>query len=232
MSTPALLAYVDELLTEPSGNDDSGPSPASRDAGVLLGSGGGSPPASRDAFTPVVARTASPAAPVAAEPSRCGTAQLAHALAEKVAAATSSPAPTGRWLRMTVDSDHYAVELLRVQEVTRMAPIVAMRGAATAVLGAMNLRGRIVPVFDLGRWLGAGEVVPDERARIVVVERSDELIGLLVTAVDDVFPLVEGAVEDFRVPGPQRRNIDRAFLGVARPANLPTVLLDAGALFG
>jgi purine-binding chemotaxis protein CheW len=157
---------------------------------------------------------------------------MAHVIAEKVATATAATtAPTGRWLRMTVDSDHYAVELLRVQEVTRLSPIVAVRGAAPAVLGAMNLRGRIVPVFDLGRWLGAGKVVPDERARIVVVERSDELIGLLVTAVDDVFPLVDGAVEEFRVPGPQRRNIDRAFLGIARPGNTPTVLLDARALF-
>jgi len=218
MSTPALLAYVDELLTP-----DADVAPASP----------ASPPVERD--LPPLPKPAPAIVPVARpsiqSPVRTPV-QMAQAIADKVDAATAATtAPTGRWLRMTVDSDHYAVELLRVQEVTRMAPIVAMRGAANAVLGAMNLRGRIVPVFDLGRWLGAGEVVPDERARIVVVERNEELIGLLVTAVDDVFPLVEGAVEEFRVPGPQRRNIDRAFLGIARPGSTPTVLLDARALF-
>jgi len=224
MTTPALLAYVDDLLTEPSHATDVAPACASGGSSLS--------PVSRDASPPVHVPALSVVAPVATEPSRPSPAQMAQAIAEKVATATAATtAPTGRWLRMTVDSDHYAVELLRVQEVTRMSPIVAVRGAAPAVLGAMNLRGRIVPVFDLGRWLGAGEVAPDERARIVVVERSDELIGLLVTAVDDVFPLVDGAVEDFRVPGPQRRNIDRAFLGIARPGNMPTVLLDARALF-
>jgi purine-binding chemotaxis protein CheW len=139
----------------------------------------------------------------------------------------------GRWLRVTVDGDHYALELLRVQEVARVAPIVALRGAAPAVLGAMNLRGRIVPVFDLGRWLGAGEVQPDERARVVVIERHDELIGLLVSAVDDVTSLDADAVEiPFDASRRQRRNIDRAFLGIARPADVPTVLLDAAAFFG
>jgi Chemotaxis signal transduction protein len=139
----------------------------------------------------------------------------------------------GRWLRVTVDGDHYALELLRVQEVARVAPVVALRGAAPAVLGAMNLRGRIVPVFDLGRWLGAGEVQPDERARVVVIERHDELIGLLVSAVDDVTSLDADAVEiPFDASRRQRRNIDRAFLGIARPADVPTVLLDAAAFFG
>jgi purine-binding chemotaxis protein CheW len=223
MSTPALLAYVDELLTP---DADVAPCATPRGLSIL-------PPLAREvAPLPDHAPAVGPVAVPSPEPAVQSPARMAQAIADKVAAATAATTvPTGRWLRMAVDSDHYAVELLRVQEVTRMAPIVAMRGAAKAVLGAMNLRGRIVPVFDLGRWLGAGEVVPDERARIVVVERNDELIGLLVTAVDDVFPLVEGAVEEFRVPGPQRRNIDRAFLGIARPGNMPTVLLDARALF-
>ena len=219
MSTTALLAYMDELLShDAEAAPCASPAPPSADREL--------PPSQEQA--PAIRPVAPAPVPLTIQT----PAQMAQAVADKVAVATAAAtAPTGRWLRMTVDSDHYAVELLRVQEVTRMAPIVAMRGAAKAVLGAMNLRGRIVPVFDLGRWLGAGEVVPDERARIVVVERNEELIGLLVTAVDDVFPLVEGAVEEFRVPGPQRRNIDRAFLGIARPGNLPTVLLDARALF-
>ena len=138
----------------------------------------------------------------------------------------------GRWLRIAVDGDHYAIELLRVQEVTRVMPIMAMRGAAPAMLGVMNLRGHVVPVFDLGRWLGAGEVHADERARVVVVERNDELIGLLVSVVEDVVTLDGTGVEPpFDVGPQQRRAIDRTFLGVARPGKVPTVLLDTAALF-
>jgi purine-binding chemotaxis protein CheW len=142
-------------------------------------------------------------------------------------ALTHSVTTTHRWLRVAVGDDSYAVELLRVQEVGRTVPIVAMRGAAPSVLGAMNLRGRIVPVFDLGLWLGTGRVVPDERARIVVVERDNELIGALVTAVDDVVTLGPDRIEPPLMASPSR-----AIVGVARVVAKPTVLLDANALFG
>jgi len=142
-------------------------------------------------------------------------------------ALTHSVTTTHRWLRVAVGEDSYAVELLRVQEVGRTVPIVAMRGAAPSVLGAMNLRGRIVPVFDLGLWLGTGRVTPDERARIVVVERDNELIGALVSAVDDVVTLGPDRIEPPLMASPSR-----AIVGVARVVAKPTVLLDANALFG
>jgi hypothetical protein len=109
MTTPALLAYVDDLLTEPSHATDVAPA---WERGSSLS------PVSRDASPPVHVPALSVVAPVATEPSRPSPAQMAQAIAEKSGTATAATtAPTGRWLRMTVDSDHYAVELLRVQEV-------------------------------------------------------------------------------------------------------------------
>lgn len=131
-----------------------------------------------------------------------------------------------RWLRVGVDRDSYAFELLRVQEVVRVAPVVAMRGAVHSVLGVMNLRGRIVPVFDLGLWLDVGAVKVDEASRVVVIERDDELIGVLVTRVDDVVSLEREHVEP-----PLAGSDAGPTLGVARVSESPTVLLDADALF-
>ncbi|MGY1407961.1 chemotaxis protein CheW [Luteimonas sp. A611] len=136
-------------------------------------------------------------------------------------------AQAARWLRVVVGADSYALELLRVQEVVRVVPIVPMRGAAPAVLGVMNLRGRIVPVYDLGRWLRAGQVAPDEHSRIVVVERDDELIGVLVSAVEDVVTLGRDRIEP-----PLQGSSPGVILGVARVGACPTVLFDAYALYG
>ena len=136
-------------------------------------------------------------------------------------------AQAARWLRVLVGADSYALELLRVQEVVRVVPIVPMRGAAPAVLGVMNLRGRIVPVYDLGRWLRAGQVAPDEHSRIVVVERDDELIGVLVSAVEDVVTLGRDRIEP-----PLQGSSPGVVLGVARVGACPTVLFDAYALYG
>ncbi len=176
------------------------------------------PPAPIPAFVPAFV----PAAP----------APLAAPLpASSPAALQASPTPamasSHRWLRVTVGNDSYALELLRVQEVVRLAPIVALRGAARAVLGVMNLRGRIVPVLDLGLWLDAGCVHSDERSRIVVVERDDEMIGVLVSAVEDVVTLGRERIEP-----PLASSDPGAIIGIARVGPAPTVLLDAGALFG
>ena len=128
-----------------------------------------------------------------------------------------------RWLRVAVGEDSYAFELLRV----RVAPMVAMRGADRAVLGVMNLRGRILPVFDLGLWLETAAVRTDERSRIVVVGRDDELIGVLVSGVDDVVVLGRDRIEP-----PLLGTRHGAILGIARVGAVPTVLLDSAPLFG
>lgn len=137
-------------------------------------------------------------------------------------------APIGqRWLRVAVGEDRYAVELLRVQEVVRLAPIIAVRGAPASLLGVMNLRGRVVPVHDLGRWLRRNPVETEDRSRIVVLEHHDELTGLLVTAVTDVVTLDATQIEP---PTAALRN--RTSMGIARTAGAPpTVLLDASAIF-
>ncbi|KQY52727.1 chemotaxis protein CheW [Lysobacter sp. Root494] len=186
---------------------------------------------------PAAAETASPAVVAPAEarsPQACVLAASPamptapfQPLSPAPAIRNSSTLASNRWLRVAVGNGSYALELLCVQEVVRVTPIVAMRGAGRAVLGVMNLRGRIVPVFDLGLWLGISCIELEERSRIVVVERGDELIGVLVTLVEDVVTLTQNRIEPplpGSAPGP--------VVGIARVGAAPTVLLDAGALFG
>ena len=220
----ALLAPIEALHAEPA---------ASSSSPALVPPASAAAPAPMPAPAPVhVSREPVAAPPRAREPVAVAVQRMATAIAEATGPeAASNATKPARWLRVSVEGDRYAVELLRVQEVVRMAPIVAMRGAAPAVLGVMNLRGRIVPVYDLGVWLGAGDVQPGERARIVVVERDDELLGVLVSSVDDVVTLADDGIEPPYAGSQKRRAADRAIRGIARPGGVPTVLLDANALF-
>lgn len=171
---------------------------------------------------------------------------------ERERRAGGDPADSGgtRWLRVCVGGDSYALELLRVQEVLRPAPIVAMRGTPAWTLGVMNLRGRIVPVIDLGAWLVGRPATASETTRIVVVERDDELIGILVSMVEDVVTLQRERrrsapvgqagptlIEDVALLTPSRTESSHAnaargaTVGVARVGSVPTVLLEASRLF-
>ncbi len=55
------------------------------------------------------------------------------------------------------------------------------------VLGIINIRGEIVPVFDVGARLGHGPTVPTPQHVITLVQTADEqVVGLLVDDVSDI----------------------------------------------
>ncbi|WP_229730760.1 chemotaxis protein CheW, partial [Pseudoxanthomonas indica] len=135
-----------------------------------------------------------------------------------------------RWLRMRCDDQHYALELLKVQEVVLPATLLPLRGAARHMLGVMNLRGQVVPVIDLGLYLDRAAIIDDPLTRIVVLEEQGEILGLRVSAVEDVTTLTDGQIEP---PDNTRmcRITHPLFRGVARLAGQQTViLLDASEL--
>ncbi len=226
MSQHAIDAYLDDLLCEVEPATAAPPSAPASAPVIAVPDTPALPPVARSMPAPVAvpAREPAPAAPpaTAPEPRHRRASDTSPINGEHVPAAARS----SRWLRMGIGRDSYAFELLRVQEVVRVAPTLAVRGAAMSILGVMNLRGRIVPVFDLGRWLGSAAIEVTEGARIVVVERDDELIGVLVTQVEDVVSLSREHIEP-----PLANGTPGAIVGIARTGQAPTVLLDANALF-
>lgn len=217
MNHPAVDAYLDELLA-----------PVAHAAGHAAGAANEPDVAPPPVPAPAAAPSPAPLPPTPANPpGPAPRAQRTVSSAAVEAEAHGAPLPPARWLRARLGRDSYAFQLLRVQEVVRVSPVVAMRGAAPHVLGVMNLRGRIVPVSDLARWLGTGEVEADEHSRIIVLEHEDELMGVLVSALDDVVSIKADAIEQ-----PFAATAPGAVLGIARFASTPIVLLDAVALFG
>ena len=195
---------------------------------------GGAAPTSRVA-TPAVPPTTPPA------PAPTVTPAAPRALAPLPATPylLATPPDTGerrraterktRWLRLRCDQQHYALELLKVQEVVRPATLLPLRGAAPHMLGVMNLRGQVVPVIDLGLYLGRRAVEVDATTRIVVLEEHGEILGLRVTAVEDVANLTDQQIES-----PDNARVGRMsnplFRGVARLNECAVILLDASRI--
>lgn len=188
---------------------------------------GGAAPTSRVAPAPAVA------APVPVAPPPRATAPL------PAKPYLLTPTDTGerrraterktRWLRLRCDQQHYALELLKVQEVVRPATLLPLRGAAPHMLGVMNLRGQVVPVIDLGLYLGRRPIESDAATRIVVLEEHGETLGLRVTAVEDVANLTDQQIES-----PDNARVGRIanplFRGVARLNECAVILLDASRI--
>jgi purine-binding chemotaxis protein CheW len=75
----------------------------------------------------------------------------------------------------------------RVREIVLVPAIAPVPESDDAILGIINLRGRILPVLDLGQRLGVSRGPDDRSGRIVVVEQDAEhQLGLLVDEASEV----------------------------------------------
>ncbi len=116
-----------------------------------------------------------------------------------------------------LDRDRYALPLDAVREVVN-APEHYSRvpHAKDSVKGVMTLRGRVVPVVDLGRLLALG-LQPPGTGKVVLLELVRRELGLLVTEVE--------GIESIEKVGTQGR-ASRMVRGLARVGPLTVTVLD------
>ena len=109
------------------------------------------------------------------------------ALTQAVTQAGATPAAPGapsQYLTFRVKDELYGVDILDVQEIRSHEPPTRLATAAPCIDGVIQLRGAVVPIFNLPRHLGlpraAGAGV------VVVLSLDGGAIGWAVDAVCDV----------------------------------------------
>lgn len=80
----------------------------------------------------------------------------------------------------------YALPLERVVEVLRMVAVTPVPEAPAGVLGAVNLRGTLIPMLDLRPRLGMAPTVPDPGQVFLVLRARGRMLGLLADVVEDI----------------------------------------------
>src|SRR5271165_2485385 len=85
----------------------------------------------------------------------------------------------------------YALEVMRVQEVLDVHSLTEVPGGPACLLGVINLRGHVVPVYDLRLPFGLTREDRSGRAPCVLIVESSvgndvQITGLLVDRVSDV----------------------------------------------
>jgi purine-binding chemotaxis protein CheW len=98
----------------------------------------------------------------------------------------------------------YALEVMRVQEVLDVPAMTEVPGSPKSLLGVINLRGHVVPVYDLRIPFGLKEnAKPDRAPSVLIVEteagNDSQVTGLLVDRVSDVLEFSPEEVQ----PSPQ-----------------------------
>jgi purine-binding chemotaxis protein CheW len=94
-------------------------------------------------------------------------------------------------LLVPVHGDWYAIELVRVREVVPAPALTPLPGAPPALVGVFNLRGDVLPLFDLATLLGLPAGDPADQ--VAVADAGHAPAGLQVHGRPDLVHLGAGA---------------------------------------
>ena len=126
-----------------------------------------------------------------------------------------------------LSGEKYAVGIESVQEIIKPKEITEIPHMPGFLRGVVNLRGKIVPVIDLRTRFNLPASELTKSARIVVVRRQDQVLGLLVDAVLSVQPIPESKIE--AVPEMLSGPVASSFFdGVANLDNVIIAIIDLG----
>lgn len=92
-------------------------------------------------------------------------------------------------LSFRLGAEEYAIDILKVQEIRGYEPSTRMVGTADFVKGVLNLRGVIVPIFDLRMKFGMPEVHYNALIVTIILKLDTRVVGVVVDAVSDVVNL-------------------------------------------
>ncbi len=145
--------------------------------------------------------------------------QTARVLQEKAVQANEE-----QFLTFRLDGQEYGISILKVQEIKGWDKMTPIPNSPPYVKGVLNLRGVIVPVFDLRLRFGLPETVRDAFTVIIVVNIGGRMAGIVVDAVSDVINVsLEQQCAAPEYEGQQNREFIK---GLAQVEDKLLILLD------
>ncbi|WP_379131168.1 chemotaxis protein CheW [Paenibacillus sp. sgz500958] len=120
-----------------------------------------------------------------------------------------------QYVELGIGKERYAIPIHDIHEIIRIQEITQFPHTSVYVEGVINLRGKIVPVISLRKRFGFADEPNSKRTRIVVINRSDEKVGILVDHVNKVI-----RIHDAQDPPERLGTVSSAFFeGIGKSDN-------------
>jgi len=111
----------------------------------------------------------------------------------------ASIADTRQYLTFQLGEEVFAIDVSNVREILEFTTVTKVPKTPDYMRGAINLRGSVVPVFDMRLKFGLSESEKTVNTCVVVVEVTLEgeamVMGALVDCVSEVFELEPKQIE-------------------------------------
>ncbi len=142
----------------------------------------------------------------------------------------SANAHEEQYVTFTVGSEEYGVNILSVREIRGWTPESRLPNLPDFVRGVINLRGIIIPIFDLRARFGGGATEVTKRHVVVVIQVGERTRGILVDAISDILAIEHSEIKP--PPSMETGMVDAEYLsGLYTVDSRMVTLLDVERLF-
>lgn len=130
-------------------------------------------------------------------------------------------------IAFSIGEQTYGVEITTVREIRAWNGATPLPNTREYVRGVINLRGTIVPIFDLRSRFGDGQTSPTKNHVVVVMSVGEKWVGILVDAVSDILTIDKNDIHAV----PEGNSIDTELLnGIVTHDNRMVGLIDLHAV--
>ncbi len=134
-----------------------------------------------------------------------------------------------QYVSFKVDESEYGIDIMAVREIQGWVSVTTLPNTPEYVRGVLNLRGTIVPIFDLRCRFGNGHTDASPLHVVIIVAVGERIMGLLVDAVSDILTI--GTEEILPVPDMETNSEQRFLSGLITVQERMVALLEIEKLF-
>jgi len=129
-----------------------------------------------------------------------------------------------QFVKFLVGNEVFGVDINQTREIIKLQVMLKVPNTPPYIEGLINLRGKVLTVFNLRKRLGFPDSEFDDNCKIIVVNYNDMDIGFTVDLVSEILRVPEESVEN---TPPSVSGVDNRFLsGVAKVNDKMILLLD------
>ena len=133
-----------------------------------------------------------------------------------------------QYIVFSINQQIFGIEILKIKEVLSYRKITPLPQVEEFVRGIINLRGAIIPVFDLREKFNLPAKEYTKFHVIIVVEIAGRVMGVIVDEISDVLEILP---EEFQTTENLPSNLRREYLkGVGKKQDEMIILLDMDRL--
>ena len=123
-----------------------------------------------------------------------------------------------------LDKEEYGLDIMKVNGIENYQEVVNIPNSPNYILGMINLRGEVLPIFSLRKKFDLVDKATDDETKIIVAYTNNIKVGFTVDAVEEIMKIDE---LDIETAPPIVKGFDRKYIkSIAKIEDRIITLID------